>query len=345
MRNRPLFHLFVPKLLDPLSAWYQDFLFEAGAIHLSTLFSRYTEIDSAPSNSINSAFFQTINQTNQELPIAFYRSQVQTEHSFSKSICADPVYLEVGMSDVSLTERIIDLSDDEAKELIEMLNKHFEQDDLEFIFGSNQCWYLLLPEKETVQSYDLESVQLQNIVDKRVTSKQRNWQVIENEVQMLLHNSDVNKQREIAGLKPVNSLWFWGAGIPQEPKFEIERIFSNNNTTSILRAKIFAKAANCEAQVLPENINSLLIQVKNKSASHILLLDQLFMPAIENNLDKYQQELSHLDNQLIKPLLNAWQKNEIDIVVDSCDGHILKPIHVPFWRFWSQPKKLRELVS
>lgn len=36
---------------------------------------------------------------------------------------------------------------------------------------------------------------------------------LQSEVQMCLHEADVNLRREQAGLRPVNSLWFWGGGL------------------------------------------------------------------------------------------------------------------------------------
>jgi len=42
------------------------------------------------------------------------------------------------MNDVTLSHKITDLTNDEADELIEILNKHFNEDGLSFIFGDNQ---------------------------------------------------------------------------------------------------------------------------------------------------------------------------------------------------------------
>lgn len=345
MQKKPVFHLFIPYLLHSLNDWYQDFLFDVESPSLSTLLIQSIQINTSQSKSINSAFFKTLNPSFEELPIAYYRHQVQIGNKLDNLICADPIHLEVSMNDVTLTDKITDLTDDEAKELIEILNQHFAQDGLEFIFGSNQCWYVSFIENETIKSHDLDSLLLQNIVDKSTKSEQRNWQVIQNETQMLLHSSDINQQREIAGLKTVNSLWFWGAGKPEVTKFEAEYIYSNDEISSKLCADTFAKAANCESRTLPEDVTVLLEQIGDKNSTQVLLLEQLFMPTLENKLDDFQQELMDIDTQIIKPLLDAWQKNEIDIVIDCCDGTIIKPQRTPIWKFWLKPKKLRELVQ
>ena len=343
MQKKPVFHLFIPRLFDSLKAWHHDFLFEVNADYLSTLLTQVTKTNNKKCHSIDSVFFNTLQSETEELPIAYYRHQVQVGENLNGLICADPIYLEVGMNDVTLTDKITDLTDGEAKELIEILNKHFAQDGLEFIFGSNQCWYVSFPEAEIVRSYDLDSVLQTNITEKFVQSEQRNWQVIQNETQMLLHSSEVNEQREIAGLKPVNSLWFWGAGKPLDSKIEIEKIYSTNENSSCLRGQLYAKAAHSKWDVLPKDMLSMLEEIDKDSGTHMIILEQLFIPTLENKLDDFQQQLDQIDSNIIKPLLNAWQNNKIDIVIDCCDGSVLKPQKVPAWKFWTNPKNLREI--
>lgn len=357
MQKKPIFHLFVPYLLQSLNTWYQDFIFDVEAEHFSTLLTQFTHLKTGRPQGINSAFFHTLNPATEELPIAYYRHQVQLASTLEGLVCADPVHLEIGMKDVTLTHQITDLSNAEAKELIAILNHHFAQDGLQFIFGSNQSWYVLLAEHETLQSHDLDSLLLQNIIEKSICSDprtdQRNWQVIQNETQMLLHGADVNRQREAAGLKPVNSLWFWGAGKPQNHRlFTMDKIYAGSGASSTLRGQLFCAAALCEPQALlelPETSDDMTLLLKQithkKTATHVLLLEQLFVPAIENNLDDFQQALTHIDKQLIKPLLQAWKNNEIDIVIDCCDANVLKPLKVPAWKFYLKPQRLRELIT
>ena len=120
------------------------------------------------STHLDSAFFQMLNPNIDELPVAYYRHQVQTNDTKSNLVCADPIHLEVGMNDVTLTNKITNLTDDEAKELIEILNNHFTDDGFQFIFGSNQCWYISFEdhENETFVSHELDSVLKQNITEK-----------------------------------------------------------------------------------------------------------------------------------------------------------------------------------
>ena len=341
MHKKPVYHLFIPHLLIALQSWHEDFSFEVEAPHLSSLLCRYKKQFNPNINSCSHAFFYTLGYENEELPSAYYRYQVHSSSISQNLICADPVYLEVGMNDVTLSHKITDLTNDEADELIEILNKHFNEDGLSFIFGDNQCWYLRFIGNETIQSHDVDSVLLKNIIDKSTQSQQRNWQVIQNETQMLLHSANLNAQREKAGLKPVNSLWFHGAGKAKEISSQFDVIHSNTNGLSKLQGKTFAKAADCEWQPLPDQLDSLL--EKSQQKNRALLIDQLFMPALENRLDDFQGEVESIDKNIIKPLVKAWQSNKIDIIIDACDGNTLMPQKNPFWCFWQKPKKLREI--
>ena len=49
------------------------------------------------------------------------------------------------------------------------------------------------------------------------------------ELQMALHEHEVNKKREAAGARAVNSLWFWGGGsAPEKVVRQIPTLFSND---------------------------------------------------------------------------------------------------------------------
>lgn len=368
MQGKNVFHLFIPSLLQQLKSWQHDFSFEVDAPHLSELLTQYSHNKSVGSQSLDEAFFRTIDSKVAELPIAYYRYQAQANEVNNHLICADPIHLEAGMNDVTLTNKITDLSESEADELIQILNKHFSQDGLQFIYGSNQHWYLSYDasdnKEEAIHTHVLDSVLMQNIVGKTATSinpSKFNWQVIQNETQMLLHTSEVNQQREIAGLKTVNSLWFWGAGKPIHSSnisnFDVETIYSTTEFSSRNRGELFAKATESQWRCLPEDLSQLIAQVStrlssqkahesdSKPTTQVLILEQLFMPNLENNLEDFQRELTQIDNELFKPLLKAWKDNRIDVVVDCCDGNVLKPHPPAFWKFWLQPKKLHELAT
>ena len=368
MPNKPEIHLSIPSLFAPLEQWNNNFKLQVKCDNLSTLFTSLEFAGAQKVHGLTACFFSMLGLNGAELPVAHYRVQAHQEtdinvylseregESKSKSgiLCADPVHFEVGMNDITLTDTITDLSESEAKEILELLNDHFQQDELKFVYGSNQHWYVTYPEEEAIQTTPLEAVIKKNIVGRLPSSDKtndttrdaKNWKQIQNEVQMLLHSSEVNRNREIAGLETVNSLWFWGGGKPKKDKSGFKMIFTNNDQLNTeIQGKMFAKAAACEWQKLPENGEELLTQLQHKAGKSYVLLDQIQQAVIEENFDAYQLELTRIDEEYIKPLMQAWKNNQIDLIIDGADGSLIRPLRNPAWKFWKKPLQLFDIAA
>ena len=344
MSSKPIIHLCIPQLFQPLKLWNRDFRFEPKAPELSLLLRQFESDKTEFIQGLDASLFNAIGMAeSEELPIAHYRYQAHSnsQTAVEKTLfCADPVHLEVGMNDITLTEIITDLSETEAQEMLDDLNAHFDQDGVEFILGSNQHWYLVLPQKESVKTTPLSEVLGKNIAnfqpcsttENLAKSSAINWQVIQNEAQMILHASAVNQQREMAGLTTINSLWFWGGGEADKTKAvneNISTIFCNESAKP--SAQMTAKAANCDWQILSDDMSELSTFKVGKS---LIILDTLFYPAVQDHLDNYQKALTELDDKIIKPLRKAWQAGKIELLIDGCDGNVLRPLKVPSWNFW-----------
>jgi hypothetical protein len=341
-------HLCIPQLFQPLALWKQDFNFEVEAPFLSQLLRQNNVIEKPTIQGLMASLFDVVGgdsfHQNQELPVAYYRYQIHDKSKPTKTLlCADPIHLEVGMNDITLTEKITDLSEDEAGEMIQALNEHFKQDGLEFIQGSNQHWYVALPQKEKPPATTpLGEVLRKNIAKFQPKSRNKqspiNWKVIQNEAQMILHSSSVNQQREMAGLPTANSLWFWGGGqaLTSPNQSDIVSVYSHQNAQT--NAKMIAKAAGCEYATLPDKLSTF------KAGKTIIILDQLFDPAVHDYLDNFQQALSEIDEQIIKPLSDLWHVGKVDLCIDGCDGRVFQPKKLAAWKLWkNKPVSLAEL--
>jgi len=357
MSPKPQIHLSIPALFEPLELWNKDFRFEVTSNYLSLLLTSLEFVHVQKVHGLSACFFSSLGFNDTEIPAAHYRALAHRNNLIDATLndnkhailCADPVHFEVGMSDVTLTEIISGLSEAEAQEILHLLNQHFHQDKLQFIYGSNQHWYVTFPKSESIKTSPLDAVLNKNIVGLLPVSEQRNWQQIQNEIQMLLHSSELNNQREIAGLTSLNSLWFWGGGKPDIIKSDYEKIFSNDEQEkNEIQGKMFAQAANCEWQKLPQNGIELINQLKNqgqRTGKYYVLLDQLQQPVREENLDAYQNVLTHIDENYIKPLMLAWKKNQIDLVIDAADGSLIRPLKTPIWSFWKKPQPLSDIAT
>lgn len=345
--------LFIPQLIQPLKTWHQDFGFEPKSPVFSSLLSHYKRDDTS-SVGLDRSLFSTLGLSiEEELPVAQYRYTNNNNQKVPQMlICADPVHCEAGINDITLTHVIDDLTREEAEEIISQLNQHFDQDGLEFLLDDEQHWYLALAPLQPLQqlepfkSTELEHVMRKNIFPFLPQSKVRNWKVIQNEVQMLLHLSSINQSREIAGLPTVNSLWFWGGGQgfaanDSSINDSVSVVFGNGD-----KAKLIAKAGQCDYKPLPNQGNAIVetITQQTKQGDALVILDQLSKPALSDDLQTWQQQLSHIEQQFIEPLMQASKQGKITLQIDSCDGQRITPLKIPAWKkLFKKPQSLLKL--
>ncbi|GAA0427176.1 hypothetical protein GCM10009133_39700 [Cocleimonas flava] len=353
MSPKPEIHLSIPALFEPLELWKKGLKFEVTSDYLSLLLTSLEFVDVQKVQGLSACFFSNLGWKDKEIPAAYFRASIHPDHALHSSLiqdkrnimCADPVHFEVGMKDVTLTQTICDLTEADAKEILALLNQYFRADGLQFFYGSNQHWYVLFPSSEVIETTPLEDVLNKNIIASLPFSEQRNWQQIQNEIQMILHSSEVNKRREMAGLIPLNSLWFWGGGKPKKIKTEYEKVFSSDEDhKSEIQGKMLAQAVDCKWYKLPSNGNALLTQIRNRVGKYFVLLDRLQQPVREENLDAYQTVLTQIDEGYIKPLMQAWKSNQIDLVLDAADGSRIRPIKPSVLKFWKKPRSLSDVA-
>ncbi len=353
---KPEIRIIIPQLFQPLLLWQKDFRFTPVAANLSRLLQNFELVSSHGKTGIYASLFACAAYAErQELAIAYYRFLANTKYikkggdgyldkthqeSLQKTaqklkqkhiLCADPVHLEVGLNDMTLTRQIDDLQADEVNECIDALNRHFQQDGLEFLPASRCQWYLLSDTELVSQSTPLTEVLNKNIAHFLPASNHANWKMIQNEVQMILHALPLNQKREMAGLPTLNSLWFYGGGQPQENTRKIDRVYADSRGFEN-RGELFSEIASCDYYPLPENSLGIL---DGEASRQLIILDQLEAPALCDNLEEYQRQLGILDDYL-EALMQHWRNGKIELEIDACNGKLLKPLKPSSWQFWKR---------
>ncbi|MCC6207208.1 MAG: hypothetical protein IT488_03525 [Gammaproteobacteria bacterium] len=126
---------------------------------------------------------------------------------------ADPVHLRAGQDRVMMADDPPWLTREEAIELCREINAHFEGRGLQLIAPTGARWYLRLPQPPSVRFTHLAAVQGQDVHPHLPQGEGgRDWRRWLNEIQMLLHASEINRKRVARGQPEVNSVWFWGGG-------------------------------------------------------------------------------------------------------------------------------------
>ena len=74
-------------------------------------------------------------------------------------------------------------------------------------------WYIEFPGKVQFEAASITAIQQLAIEGRLPTGENaKKAHVLMNEMQMALHQSDVNREREANGMAPINSIWLWGLG-------------------------------------------------------------------------------------------------------------------------------------
>jgi len=160
------------------------------------------------------------------------------------------------------------------------------------------------------------------------------WYKLLNEIQMFLHQHEINQDRIERGLLPINSLWFWGAG-KQLQGVDI-------NLAWYCDESLF----NRFAQSLGLNPRS-LANIENLDPSgDAIITDLRLIEALklshEAELDKL---LLEIDRILLKPLLSAVERHRKTLVLKAGYEFDFELKPAAGLKFWRRPRNLTTWIG
>ena len=134
----------------------------------------------------------------------------------------------VGHEELALTQ-------EEANQLVELINKHFIDEPWTLYSFAPHRWYLRLDKHANLTTTPLVKVLGEDINQFSPSGEDANyWFKIINELQMLIHGSNVNFERESKNMIMANSVWLWGGGCLPELQLNTyyDKVLTNNITYS-----------------------------------------------------------------------------------------------------------------
>ena len=145
-------------------------------------------------------------------------------------------------------------------------------------------------------------------------SEGRRWRALLSEAQVVLHNHPHNAARIAAGLTPINSLWFWGAGrLPDHVRSDFIEMLGDDDA---MRA--FAEAAGATSAALPEHW---------RAGEGHRLFDL-----------RHVRDLTVLDRDWLSPLLADLRSRKLDTgTLEFADGRRFRLARGHRWRLWRRP--------
>lgn len=274
----------------------------------------------------------------QDVPVAHVRAQslaYDDEHPW----CLDPVHIQIDLDEaVLLANEALELTEKEARHLIQDINKHFAQDDLVIQYCAPHQW--ILKGKFELSTATIGDVMHKNINQYQPTGKDEGlWRKLVNEIQMLLHSHPVNAEREKRGVPLVNSLWLWGGGRYNSMQTSIDLVIGEHE----LIANI-ASVSDIPHKDLPIKLNP--EDFLNRT-SLMIFTDQ--MHAIRRkDVFGWFDHLKRFEEEILGPLFDMLKQGALDKLTvhsDSIEITFSKKDLTKGWlKFWQRSKPFSEYI-
>ena len=258
--------------------------------------------------------FSNSELTGADLPIRVLES------GCNNSLRADPCYLHADRDRLLLFTDDLALTHDESTELINEIQPLFEEFNGRLSQSNAENWVLNLDSMPNIDFSALVEVSgkgIENALPKG--ENQQDWIRLWNEVQMSLHNSELNQRRVDNHKLPINSIWFWGAG-----RFDLKL----NTWTEVQGQSVLLKQ-------LAEKSQCPLVSTTDYSVSRLSSGNTLWLADELDLEDDWLSQLEHFDESVLKPLWNQCRKagvSKIEIQIPDFGSYKLAPMDC--WKFW-----------
>ena len=233
-------------------------------------------------------------------------------------LCADPAWVEPDMNGARLLAcGQMQLAAADVAALVAALAPAFEEQGMRLVATTPDRWHLRLPPGTAVPDFPAPEQALgENLLQHLPQGPQgRRWRILQNEIQVLLHQQPVNARRRAAGQPPVNHLWLWGAGtLPAGVATPLRGVLSDD---PLLRA--LAARAGIAHRARPSGTD----QVPDGPAEG-WLVDLQDLPA-------------HAIATTWWPMIDSLARRQpVRLVLASGERWAYRPWHR--WRFWRAPR-------
>jgi hypothetical protein len=331
-------HLVIPGLVWP-AATVAD-LTRGLALSALQVLLGHARVSAAPAMTLESWLGQAFGLSPEALPHAALRRLGEADRATidGEWLCADPVHLHFARERLLLADASeLAITAEESAALIQRLNEFLAEAEPglgRFEAGSPERWYLHLAEPARARFAALDEVVGRPMAHFLPEGEDaRRWQRLVSEAQILLHDHPVNRAREAAGARTVNSLWLWGGGRAPAHLTAPARTIQAQEPF----ARGLARAAGVEAgppRALP-------------GEDALVVLDALHRPALHLDIERWQHALQGLETQWFAPLLAALKARRTSALRITAPGDRttldLSLDARSLWKFWRRPRSLDSL--
>jgi len=301
--------LVVPGLCGPaIDAPLEEYLV-AETPALDRLLSRsYQSTAAATLDAVLAAFFVPLADAVEPLPVASLTWLADTGESRNDYLLRiDPVHVRADQSCLRLFDAAtFSLQPDETAALVVTINTFFGERGWKVQAPHPQRWYLALAEVPDMRTVNPDEIRGEDINDCLPTGPDsREWHVLMNAVQMLLHDHPVNAARVARGELPVNSIWPWGGGIlPAIAATAVAQVITDQPVLIGL-----AQRAGVARRDLPGASGELpgLLQ----AGLNLVVVDYLEKAARYGDVEAWSEGASQLEQTWCAPVLDLLKRRQL----------------------------------
>jgi hypothetical protein len=289
------------------------------------------------------ALFQVAPGRDGDLPVAAVTRQWESQDAGGYWwLRADPVHLRADRDRiVMLGNTILDISAEECQHIALELNHHFAGEDWQLAAANARRWYLRLDQAPRIGTVALPDVVGQDILHAMPHGPaEAQWRSVMNEVQMVLHSSRINQEREARGALPINSLWFWGGGrLPCPVPVSWSQLWGNDALSQGLAALLRVACAS-----LPPDATEWLQD--DTPGEHLLVLDALREKIQFDDVEAWREFLQSLHDAWLEPLFAALKQGRVAALhLYPADGTVFHVTAGDARRWWVRRRSLAQWLS
>ena len=221
---------------------------------------------------------------------------------------ADPVHLSLQQDRLILTDaRRLDITQDEANRMVAEIMEVFTADGWLLKAPRPDRWYLKPASAPKITTTLLAQAIGQDVHPFLPCGPDgRAWHTTLNEIQILLHTTTVNAEREKDGKLPINSLWFWGGGrLPRIKPVSWTHIWSKEPVSLSL-----ARLSGTPREKTPDRFED-WYKLADRTGEHLVVLDDVHHAALYGDAPGWNNALQRLERDWMMPLLQALKSNAI----------------------------------
>lgn len=282
--------------------------------------------------------FKAATAGDSDVPVAAVTRQLDAQDAGGRWwLRADPVHLRADRDRVvMLGNSLLTLSGEECAQLAAELNRHFAEAGWGLEALNARRWYLPQERDPQIRTDALPEVVGRDVLHHMPRGPdERHWRSVLNEVQMVLHASPVNRDREAQGVLPINSLWFWGGGrLPEVPRGAWAQVWGNDALT-----KGLASLAGVPSATVPASATEWLEH--DIPGDHLIVLEGSREKVQFGDVEGWREFLETLHDAWLEPLFAALKQRRLAALsIYPADGTVFRLTARDARRWWVRRRPL-----